>query len=121
MTSLTIRVKQLEDQVAELEAEASRLLRAHDQVKEAKAEEERAAKKRLDDAARESANQVAEIDNLRAKVKQYADYDEIKRELEIMKVSNARAQPLISVCRVLQPGPRRGRRPQVAEPQGGCL
>ena len=31
-------------------------------------------------------SQVAEVDQLKAKVKQYADYDEIKRELEIMKV-----------------------------------
>jgi homeobox protein cut-like len=83
------RVKQLEDQVTELEAEATRLLRAHDQVKEAKAEELRAVQKRADDAAREGSNQAAEIDNLRTKVKQYADYDEIKRELEIMKVSKA--------------------------------
>ncbi len=30
--------------------------------------------------------QAAEVDQLKAKIKQYADYDEIKRELEIMKV-----------------------------------
>jgi homeobox protein cut-like len=32
--------------------------------------------------------QVAEIETLKTKVKQYSDYDEIKRELEIMKVSS---------------------------------
>lgn len=72
--------------MTELELEASRLLRALDQVKETKAETERAENKRAEDAARESANQAAEIDSLRTKVKQFSDYDEIKRELEIMKV-----------------------------------
>jgi homeobox protein cut-like len=33
--------------------------------------------------------QSAEIDGLKARVKQFGDYDEIKRELEIMKVSPA--------------------------------
>ncbi|KLT45785.1 putative Golgi vesicle transport-related protein [Cutaneotrichosporon oleaginosum] len=79
------RVKEQEDHIAELEAEASRLLRALDMVKDQKAEVERAEKKRADDAAREIANQAAEIENLRTKAKQYSDYDEIKRELEIMK------------------------------------
>ena len=32
------------------------------------------------------ATQTAETEQLRQKLKQYADYDEIKRELEIMKV-----------------------------------
>ncbi|WOO82006.1 Protein CASP [Vanrija pseudolonga] len=79
------KVKAQENHIAELEAEASRLLRALDQSKEAKAEVERGEKRRLDDAARESAQQATEIENLRTKVKQYSDYDEIKRELEIMK------------------------------------
>lgn len=30
--------------------------------------------------------QVAEVDQLKTKIKQYSDYDEIKRELDIMKV-----------------------------------
>lgn len=81
-----VRVKQQEDQIAELEAEASRLLRALEAAKDAKADVEKGEKKRIDDAAREIANQAAEIENLRAKVKQYSDYDELKRELEIMKV-----------------------------------
>ncbi|WVQ84708.1 hypothetical protein IAT38_006864 [Cryptococcus sp. DSM 104549] len=79
------KVKALESQIAELEAEASRILRALDSVKEAKAESERLAKKHAEEAAREIASQGAEIESLKAKVKQYADYDEVKRELEIMK------------------------------------
>ena len=31
-------------------------------------------------------SQVAEVDQLKTRLKQYADYDEIKRELDIMKV-----------------------------------
>ena len=53
------RVKQLETQISELEAEASRLLRALDQVKESKAEGERAMKKRVDEAAKEAATHVS--------------------------------------------------------------
>lgn len=33
--------------------------------------------------------QASEIENLKARLKQYADYDEIKRELGIMKVAIA--------------------------------
>ncbi|KAL7418489.1 hypothetical protein Q5752_006947 [Cryptotrichosporon argae] len=79
------KVRALESQVAELEAESSRLLHALDAAKDARAETERSEKKRADDAAREIAALSGEIDGLRERVKQYADYDEIKRELEIMK------------------------------------
>lgn len=86
--SLTrVRVKALESQISELEAEASRLLRALDTVKDAKAEVERTDKKKADDAAKEIATQASEIESLRTRVKQFSDYDDIKRELEIMKVS----------------------------------
>lgn len=53
------RVKQLETQISELEAEASRLLRALDQVKEAKADGERSMKKKVDDATKEAASHVS--------------------------------------------------------------
>jgi homeobox protein cut-like len=82
-----IRVKTLESQISELEAEASRLLRTLDSLKESKAEVEQSAKKRSEESAKEIATQSAEIESLKSKVKQFGDYDEIKRELEIMKVS----------------------------------
>jgi homeobox protein cut-like len=82
------RVKAMESQISDLEAEASRLLRALDQVKETKAESERAQQKKIDEMSRDVSTRSAEVDNLRAKVKQYSDYDELKRELEIMKVLN---------------------------------
>ncbi len=34
--------------------------------------------------------QVSEVDSFRQKIKQYSDYDELKRELEIMKVDRER-------------------------------
>ncbi|WVW86102.1 hypothetical protein I302_108141 [Kwoniella bestiolae CBS 10118] len=79
------KVKALESQIEEHEAEASRLLRALDQIKEQKSESEKAAKKKEDELAKEVASQGTEIQNLKNKVKQYGDYDEIKRELGIMK------------------------------------
>lgn len=85
-TELNDRVKTLESQITELEAEASRLLRTLDSLKESKAEVEQAAKKRAEETAKEISTQSAEIENLKSKVKQFGDYDEIKRELEIMKV-----------------------------------
>jgi len=80
------RVKALEAQISESEAEASRLLRMLEQVKEIKLESERGEKRKMDDLTREIETQKAEIDSLRSRVKQYSDYDELKRELEIMKV-----------------------------------
>lgn len=52
------RVKALENQISELEAEASRLLRALDQVKAAKTESERTLQKKVDEAVKEAANHV---------------------------------------------------------------
>jgi len=57
-----------------------------DSIKEAKAESERELKKKAEDSAKEIANLSTEIEGLKVKVKQFGDYDEIKRELEIMKV-----------------------------------
>lgn len=106
------RVKSLESQISELEAEASRLLRALDSSKEAKAEVGRTERRKADEAAKELASQVrgfpfgatrlmatqvGEIESLKVKVKQYSDYDEIKRELEIMKVDPSRfAVPVLT-------------------------
>ena len=42
--------------------------------------------KRSRDNSSRGSLQSTEIDHLKQKVKQYGDYDEVKRELEIMKV-----------------------------------
>jgi homeobox protein cut-like len=52
-------VKSLEGQISELESEASRLLRALDTAKEAKAEVERTERKRAEELAREVSTQVS--------------------------------------------------------------
>lgn len=53
------KVVALEGQIQELEAEASKLLKALDSIKEAKAEAERSERKRAEEAAKEVARQVS--------------------------------------------------------------
>ncbi|KAF7306052.1 Golgi membrane protein [Mycena chlorophos] len=79
------RVKSLEAQVAELEAEAERLSRVLETQKETSSDAAEDAQKRIGELGRDINNKAGEIEQLRHKLKQYADYDEIKRELEIMK------------------------------------
>ncbi|EPT04993.1 hypothetical protein FOMPIDRAFT_1156498 [Fomitopsis schrenkii] len=81
----TDRIKEYQFKVAELESETDRLSRSLDAQKLATADATAAASKKAEDAARELQKRSAEIDQLRAKLKQYSDYDELKRELEIMK------------------------------------
>ena len=47
-----------------------------------------AAAKKVEELGREVQKKAAEVDQLKAKLRQYSDYDEIKRELEIMKASS---------------------------------
>ncbi|KAI0733144.1 CASP C terminal-domain-containing protein [Fomitopsis betulina] len=79
------RIKEYQFKVAELESETDRLSRALDTQKLATTDANAVAFKKAEDAARELQKKSAEIDQLRAKLKQYGDYDELKRELEIMK------------------------------------
>ncbi|WVO21140.1 uncharacterized protein IAS62_002445 [Cryptococcus decagattii] len=79
------RVKALEAQISELEAEASRVLAALDAANDAKTEADHQFKKQAEESAKEISARTAEVDGLKAKMKEMADYDEIKRELEIMK------------------------------------
>ena len=60
-------------------------------LEQSKSERERIeseSSKRRDDVERELTTIKNELESARAKVKLYADYDEIKRELEIMKVGH---------------------------------
>ncbi|THV02426.1 hypothetical protein K435DRAFT_792605 [Dendrothele bispora CBS 962.96] len=70
------RVKSLQTQVNELESEVDRLSRTLEAQKAASVEIEGNSKKRA---------QVAEVDQLKQRLKRLSDYDEIKRELDIMK------------------------------------
>ncbi|ODO05678.1 hypothetical protein I350_04738 [Cryptococcus amylolentus CBS 6273] len=79
------KVKSLESQITELELETSRILATLDSAKDAKAQAEKRAKKQAEDAQAVIDAQKGEIEGLKERLKGYADYDEVKRELEIMK------------------------------------
>lgn len=79
-------VRSLESQNSELQTEASRLLRLLELQKEESQNQAAAAQKQHDDLAKNTETWQSELQSLRAKVKQFDDYDEIRRELEIMKV-----------------------------------
>lgn len=80
------RVKSLRTQVAELETEAELLTNALDVQKATILQTEATARKKSEELSKDIQNKTLEITQLKTRLKQYQDYDEIKRELEIMKV-----------------------------------
>ncbi|KAM5530766.1 hypothetical protein V8D89_015573 [Ganoderma adspersum] len=81
----TARITEYENKIADLETETDRLSQALESHKAAAEDSQAVASKKVDELAREVQKRATESEQLKAKVKQYADYDEIKRELEIMK------------------------------------
>ncbi|KAF7361668.1 Golgi membrane protein [Mycena venus] len=79
------RVKSLESQIADLEVESERLSRVLEAQKQTASEAELTGQKRMEELSRDIQTKSTEIDQLKQRLKQYGDYDEIKRELEIMK------------------------------------
>ncbi|KAF8331111.1 CASP C terminal-domain-containing protein [Cantharellus anzutake] len=79
------KIKSLETDLADMEQETSRLLRTLDDQKTAFSAKELALRKRIDDGLREVAVKEGDNESLRARLRHFSDYDEIKRELEIMK------------------------------------
>ncbi|KAF5380342.1 hypothetical protein D9615_004565 [Tricholomella constricta] len=79
------RVKSLETQVSDLEGESERMSRALEAQKILTSEVEAVAAKKTDELSKEIQKKVGEVGQLKQKLKQYSNYDEIKRELEIMK------------------------------------
>lgn len=77
--------KELESKVSELESETDRLSQALESQKASQALSQAEVSKKTGEINRELEQKAHEIDQLRQKLKQYNDYDEIKRELEIMK------------------------------------
>ncbi|KAG2079209.1 hypothetical protein BDR04DRAFT_1086356 [Suillus decipiens] len=75
------RVRLLTTRVSELESEYTRLEGAIEIARGAAARSE----ERISEKAREVDSARAEVDALKTKLKTYADYDEVKRELEILK------------------------------------
>jgi homeobox protein cut-like len=80
------KVKALEAQISELQSEAERFMRSLESQKEETEKLRTQAEKRQAELVKESEASKSELESLREKVKQYSDYDEVKRELEIMKV-----------------------------------
>ncbi|GAA6006458.1 CCAAT displacement transcription factor COY1 [Rhodotorula paludigena] len=79
------RVTALVAQVSDLQTEASRLMRSLDAQKDASESVRAELVKKVDVLERDQQVRDREIDALKDKVRQFADYDEVKRELEIMK------------------------------------
>ncbi|KAJ8588870.1 hypothetical protein M405DRAFT_819013 [Rhizopogon salebrosus TDB-379] len=75
------RVRSLTTRLSELESECTRLEGALDAVRGTAVR----AEERTTEKAREADSARAEVDALKTKMKRYADYDEVKRELEILK------------------------------------
>ncbi|KAL0956421.1 hypothetical protein HGRIS_002569 [Hohenbuehelia grisea] len=79
------RPQALEPQVSQLESELERMSKLLETQKAAAAEEEATAQKKIDEINKENQRKAADNDQLKQRLKQYSDYDEIKRDLEIMK------------------------------------
>ncbi|GAA6023391.1 hypothetical protein JCM10207_002531 [Rhodosporidiobolus poonsookiae] len=79
------RVAALESQITDLQNEATRLLRALDSQKETFERERDELARKVDVLERDQGVKDKEVDGLREKLRAVADYDEVKRELEIMK------------------------------------
>lgn len=79
-------VETLESQVSDLQNEASRLMRSLESQKEQFDKERIDLRKSVEVLEKEQMTKEAELASLRDKMRQYQDYDELKRELEIMKV-----------------------------------
>ncbi|KIM45231.1 hypothetical protein M413DRAFT_441914 [Hebeloma cylindrosporum] len=84
-TETSDRVKSLESQITELENETETLSQSIEAQKCRTMEAEAAGRKRVDDLSKELQKKALEIEQLRTKLKHLGDYDEIKRELGIMK------------------------------------
>ncbi|KAJ4476999.1 CASP C terminal-domain-containing protein [Lentinula edodes] len=84
-TESSERIKSLNAQVANLEAETERISRTLDTHKAVTAEMETSLRKKIEEISKDLQRRVAEVNQLKQRLKQYSDYDEIKRELDIMK------------------------------------
>ncbi|KAJ2917790.1 hypothetical protein MD484_g2641, partial [Candolleomyces efflorescens] len=79
------RVKHLESQITELEAETERLSRSLEVQKTLTTEVEQNGIKKAEQINYELSKRVAEVEHLKQRIEKLSDYDEIKRELDIMK------------------------------------
>ncbi|KAG8752038.1 hypothetical protein FRC14_007407 [Serendipita sp. 396] len=79
------KTRTLESRISELEAETAGLMRTLESQKMTYEANDNSTKRRLADVTKDLTQKASEVESLRNRLKQYSDYDEIKRELEIMK------------------------------------
>ncbi|KAF8348313.1 CASP C terminal-domain-containing protein [Amanita rubescens] len=79
------RVESLESQVAELEDEVERLSASLETQKLATSEVQTLGNRKVEEILRDVTKKVADIEHLKTRLKHYSDYEEIKRELDILK------------------------------------
>jgi len=108
-----LSVKSLQNQISELEADRSRVTQTLEARKDTAHQAELAARKREEELSRELASKVSivlpfqvastdkgsqtsETESLKTRLRKYSDYDEIKRELDIMKVGVVFMTPIVS-------------------------
>jgi homeobox protein cut-like len=89
-------IQNLESQITELQSETTRLLSTLETQKTTIENYQEQSAKMEAEYTRQTQKLQQEIFTLKEKVVQYADYDEIKRELEIIKVCHRRqiVQPI---------------------------
>lgn len=76
----------LETQITDLQREATRLITALDEQKVVAEQEPKDLTRSIDELTKDRDARSSEVEELKLRLRQYADYDEVKRELEIMKV-----------------------------------
>ena len=83
------RATSIEDDPAylRLQSENSSLLRKLDVARFSKESERNSWEAKIHQAERQSTKAAAERDELRSKLTKYVDYDDVRRELEVIKVS----------------------------------
>ncbi|KAG2016154.1 hypothetical protein CC2G_009349 [Coprinopsis cinerea AmutBmut pab1-1] len=79
------KVKTLETQISELEAESERLSRSLENQKALTSEVEQNGIRKAKEITDELQRKAAEVETLKQRLARLSDYDEIKRELEIIK------------------------------------
>lgn len=80
------RIMILETQITDLQREATRLITALDEQKVVAEQERKDLTRSIDELTKDRDARSSEVEELKLRLRQYADYDEVKRELEIMKV-----------------------------------
>lgn len=85
MSSCSVNV--LRKHVGELEAEIAQMTAATENARKDRSALEQESRVEQEKLGRELSDARREILGLRTRLEQYMDYDEVKRELEILKVS----------------------------------